>query len=203
MQTKTIDALRLWWRDIYFTSNQRKALAVVAILALLLSAFLIFKPHAATAEATTPTVPTIVAPPMVVVDVAGEVNQPGVYELPLNSRVNDAIKAAGGPKKSADLSLLNLARIIKDGEQIFIEQRYPQSSSSRSSRNTAKKLGIININRASAKELEQLPGIGPVLASRIIEYRKLNGAFTSIEDLNKVSGIGGSKLEKFKEKIRV
>ena len=97
MQTKTIDALRLWWREVNFTTAQRKALAIVGITSVALSAFLIFKPHTAEAIApTTPTVPTIVTPPILVIDVQGEVKTPGVYELPINSRVNDAIKSEIG-----------------------------------------------------------------------------------------------------------
>ena len=200
MQTKTIDALRLWWRDINFTSAQRKALAIVGITSVALSAFLIFKPH--TAEAIAPTVPTIVTPPMLVIDVQGEVKTPGVYELPINSRVNDAIKSAGGANKSADLSYLNQARMLKDGEQIYIEKKvYTSAVTSRKSSTTFN--GILNINRATAKELDKLPGIGPVIAGRIIEFRKINGAFQSIDDLRKVQGIGASTLEKFKSKIRV
>ena len=197
MKTRTIDALQLWWRDIHFTNNQRKALAATALFAVAISAFFIFKPHKAEAIAE---VPTIVAPPMLIVDVAGDVKNPGVYELVPNSRVNDAIKAAGGANKSADLSLINLARIVKDGEQIYIEKKIANSSMTV---RRATFSGILNINRATAKDLEKLPGIGPVLASRIVEYRKANGAFTSIDDLKKIPGIGGSKLEKFKEKIRV
>lgn len=200
MQTKTLDALRLWWRDINFTKNQRKALAGVAVISIALSALFIFRPHPAEAEpVTSGIVPKIVAPPMVIVDVAGEVNKPGVYELAPNARVIDALKAAGGASKSADLSLINLARVIKDGEQIYIEKRWSSNSTVRRSSNS----GNINVNRASAKELDRLPGIGPVLAARIIEYRNVNGPFMSIDDLKKVNGIGGSTLEKFKEKIRV
>ena len=200
MQTKTIDALRLWWRDINFTAGQRKALAILAISAVSLSAFYIFKPH--TAEASAPVVPTIVAPPMLIVDVQGEVKKPGVYELPINSRVNDAIKAAGGSLQSSDLSFVNQARLIKDGEQIYIERKLSNAIARTRSSSSALN-GILNLNRASAKELEKLPGIGPVLASRIIEYRKINGNFQSIDDLRKVQGIGASTLEKFKSKIRV
>ena len=200
MQTRTIDALRLWWRDINFTSAQRKALAIVGITSVALSAFLIFKPH--TAEAIAPTAPTIVAPPMLVIDVQGEVKTPGVYELPVNSRVNDAIKSAGGANKNADLSYLNQARMLKDGEQIYVEKKiYTATGTTRKS--TATFSGILNINRATAKELDKLPGIGPVIAGRIIEFRKVNGAFQSIDDLRKVQGIGASTLEKFKSKIRV
>lgn len=198
MQTKSIDALRLWWRDINFTKAQRRALAVVAILAVGLSGFLILKPHKA--EAITPVVTSIVAPPMLVIDVQGEVKTPGVYELPINSRVNDAIKAAGGAKSNADLSFINQARLIKDGEQIYIDKKSFGSANFR--RNIAA-TGVININRATAKELDKLPGIGPVIAGRIVEYRKINGFFQSIDDLKKVQGIGASTLEKFKSKIRV
>jgi competence protein ComEA len=198
MQTKSIDALRLWWRDINFTKSQRRALAVVAIFAVGLSGFLILKPHKA--EAITPVVTSIVAPPLLVVDVQGEVRTPGVYELPINSRVNDAIKAAGGAKSNADLSFINQARLIKDGEQIYIEGKSTLSTNNHRSSIVS---GIININRATAKELDKLPGIGPVIASRIIEYRKTNGFFQSIDDLKKVQGIGASTLEKFKSKIRV
>ncbi|MFM1758152.1 MAG: hypothetical protein RL193_729 [Actinomycetota bacterium] len=206
MQTKTIDALRLWWREINFTTGQRKALLAVAISAIAVSAFFIFKPH--TAEAIVTPTPTILAPPMLVVDVQGEVLKPGVYELPTNSRVNDAIKAAGGASKNADLSYINQARLVKDGEQIYVERKLSISSGTSSNRTTARRssntlTGILNINRATTKELEKLPGIGPVLASRIIDYRKLNGNFQSIEELGKVQGIGASTLEKFKSKIRV
>jgi competence protein ComEA len=200
MQTKTIDALRLWWREVNFTTAQRKALAIAGISSVALSAFLIFKPH--TAEAIAPTVPTIVTPPMLVIDVQGEVKTPGVYELPINSRVNDAIKSAGGANKSADLSYLNQARMLKDGEQIYVEKKvYALVGTNRKSSTTFN--GILNINRATAKELDKLPGIGPVIAGRIIEFRKINGAFQSIDDLRKVQGIGASTLEKFKSKIRV
>ena len=198
MQTKSIDALRLWWRDINFTKAQRRALAVVGILAVGLSGFLILKPHKT--EAITPVVTSIVAPPLLVIDVQGEVKTPGVYELPINSRVNDAIKAAGGAKPNADLSFINQARLIKDGEQIYIDKKSIGTSNFR--RSTAAS-GIININRATAKELDKLPGIGPVIAGRIVEYRKVNGFFQSIDDLKKVQGIGASTLEKFKSKIRV
>ena len=206
MQTKTIDALRLWWREINFTTGQRKALFAVAISAIAVSAFFIFKPH--TAEAIVTPTPTIVAPPMLVVDVQGEVLKPGVYKLPANSRVNDAIKAAGGASKSADLSYLNQARLVRDGEQIYVERKISISGGTSNNRTTTRRnsntlTGILNINRATTKELEKLPGIGPVLASRIIDYRKLNGNFQSIEELSKVQGIGASTLEKFKSKIRV
>ena len=208
MQTKPIDALRLWWRDINFSAGQRRTLLAVAAFSVAISGILILHPfnfsHTSQPNKSlnaSNTVPTILAPPMLIIDVAGEVQKPGVYELPINSRVADAIKAAGGAKNSADLSYLNRARVIKDGEQIYVDKKSSVTSIKRSSAATSN--GILNINRATAKELEQLPGIGPVLASRIFEYRKVNGLFASIDDLKKVQGIGASTLEKFRTKIRV
>ena len=207
MQTRPIDALQLWWRQINFTQSQRRGLAIIAIIALTVSAIYIFKPNNAKAITSLPELPIAeVLPPLLVVDVAGEVKAPGVYKLPPNSRVNDAIKSAGGAKKSADLSLINLARIITDGEQIYVERRYSSGFSGNnqsSNRAAVKSKEIINLNRASTRELESLSGIGPVLAARIIEYRKLHGAFNSVDELQKVPGIGASKLAKFKEKLRV
>jgi competence protein ComEA len=203
MQTKPIDGLRLWWRDLNFTTNQRKALAITALVAVSVSAFYIFKPNQA--QASSPK-PVMIKPAMLIVDVAGEVTKPGVYELNTNARVIDALKAAGGAKPSADLSLINLARLLKDGEQIYIDKKINGTTVRNYSRTSVKRDNlpvILNINRASAKELESLPGIGPVLAARIVEYRSVNGSFLSIEDLKKVPGIGGSKLEKFKEKVRI
>ena len=141
----------------------------------------------------------------VTVDVAGAVTKPGVYSLPINSRVIDAIKAAGDTVKGADVSDINLARIIKDGEQVYIYPPQKGGSAARVSpqRAKAKVTGPISLNRASAKELETLDGIGPVLAARIVAYRNQNGPFLTVEDLLKVSGIGPAKFAQFKDKLRV
>ncbi len=204
MQNKPIDSLKLWWQEVNFTASQRKALAVIALIAVAISAFYIFKPNPAEAI---PETPVVMKPALLIVDVTGEVINPGVYELNANARVIDAVKAAGGAKKSADLSLINLARVVKDGEQIYIEAKISTQSSRYQSRGNSSRAsignGTININRASPKELERLPGIGPVLASRIVEFRSANGSFLTVEDLGKVPGIGNSKLEKFRNLIRI
>lgn len=207
MQTKPLDSLKLWWREVNFTANQRKALAITALIAVAISAFYIFKPNQAEAIVETP---VIMKPAMLIVDVTGEVIHPGVYELTANSRVIDAVKAAGGVTKKADLTLINLARLVKDGEQIYIESKevssspsYRNSQSSRAKRKLDTASGPMNINRATARELEALPGIGPVLANRIVQFRSTNGSFLSIDDLAKVPGIGSSKLAKFREMVRV
>ncbi|MBM3690798.1 MAG: ComEA family DNA-binding protein [Actinobacteria bacterium] len=152
-----------------------------------------------TESATTATV--------VVVHVVGEVKEPGVYDLPANSRVTDAIEAAGGATKDADLTSINLARVLFDGEQIFIGNinsaaaPSTSSSSSSSSSSSTNPAGRININMANAAQLDQLPGISPVIAGRIVEYRNQNGPFRQLTDLKQVSGIGDAIYDKIKDLI--
>lgn len=114
----------------------------------------------------------------IVVDVQGKVKNPGVYELPLGSRVVDAIAAAGGLRNKVTAGL-NQARFVEDGEQLVIGVQPKQASDSK-----------LNINNATAVQLEQLPGIGPVLAERIVRDRDANGRFKTIQDLDRVSGVG-------------
>ena len=196
------DRLTQWWVDLHFTTIQRRTLGVIAAVLIALSLFVVAsgKSEEVVIEAI---VPTQMIAPALIIDVTGEVVSPGVYELPAGSRVIDAIKAAGGARPKAALSDLNLARIIKDGEQIYVDPIYKAGVSIRAGSKAAVPRGPININRASASELDSLDGIGPVIAKRIIAYRTTNGAFLAIEDLLKVSGIGDAKLAQFKEKIRV
>ncbi len=196
------DRLTQWWVDLHFTTIQRRTLGAIAAVLIALSLFVVAsgKSEEVVIEAIGPT--QIIAPALII-DVTGEVVSPGVYELPAGSRVIDAIKAAGGARPKAALSDLNLARIIKDGEQIYVDPIYKAGASIRAGSKAAVPRGPININRASASELDSLDGIGPVIAKRIIAYRTTNGAFLAIEDLLKVSGIGDAKLAQFKEKIRV
>ena len=127
METKPLDALRLWWRDISYSNNQRKALLIVAASAVAISALFIFKPNPfrnSNQVIQKPEIPARVQSPMIYVDVTGEVLHPGVFQLPPSSRVIDAIKAAGGQSKYADLTTINLARVIKDGEQIYVDRKF-------------------------------------------------------------------------------
>lgn len=120
------------------------------------------------------------------VHVTGEVQHPGVYMLPLGSRLFEAVALAGGFRKKADQSSVNLARILSDGEQLAVsstgQNRTTDAGSSASSG--------VNLNRATAEQLESLPGVGPKLAGRIIDWRTANGGFAHVADLLEVGGIG-------------
>lgn len=146
-----------------------------------------------------------------IIHIAGAVKQPGVYRISSGERIIDVVKMAGGALERAHLDMVNLAAPIHDGQKIIIpfmpEERddellriaeqgltIPESDYSANS-------GLININSATARELELLPGIGPALAERILEFRKNNGMFRKIEDIKGVSGIGQKRFDAIKEMI--
>ena len=144
-----------------------------------------------------------VAGESIVIDVSGAVNKPSVVTLAADSRVEDAITAAGGLKQEADLSDINRAAFLTDGEKIVIPAKGKSKKNKPEESVSAETDGRININTADSDTLQQLTGIGPALAGRIIDYRKSNGNFKGIEDIKQVSGIGEKTFEKFKEKIKV
>lgn len=164
------------------------------------------------AEPSEPTPPTELA-----VHVAGAVKNSGVYRLPPNSRVDDAIRQAGGATANADLDALNLAELIADGQKIYVPRKGETppptvvASTSTSSASTAprgeKSAPVarfpIDLNTATAEQLEAIPGIGPVLAQRIVDYRRTNGRFNSIDELLEVSGIGQKRLENMRPYVTV
>jgi competence protein ComEA len=141
--------------------------------------------------------------PTIIVDVAGEVAQPGVYEFAEGDRVIDAIERAGGQLPKADLSLLNLAAPLTDGTQILVPKAGPPGAVVPGGGTAGSSAGLININAASATELETLSGIGEVLAATIVEYREQNGPFASVDDLMDVSGIGPATLEEIRDQVTV
>jgi competence protein ComEA len=143
-------------------------------------------------------------PAPIIVDVAGEVRRPGVYEFAEGDRVIDAIERAGGALPKADLSLLNLAAMLADGTQILVPKAGPPAPPGSASGSVpGSTAGLININTASETELETLSGIGEVLAATIVEYRTQNGPFASVDDLEDVSGIGPATLEEIRDHVTI
>ena len=148
---------------------------------------------------TEPATPT---PSTINVYVSGAVNKPDVYALPLNSLVKDAIVAAGGATSEADLDHINLAARLSDQMQVYVPRKgeaVPPSGGS-----TPGAIGaLININTATAEQLDSLPGIGPSIAQAIIDYRTQHGPFKTIEALNEVKGIGDALFAKIKDMITI
>ena len=153
--------------------------------------------------------------PSVIIHIAGAVKTPGVYQLKSTSRIVDAVKIAGGENEEANLDLINLAALLKDGQKIIVPYKtysetgeeinvntYNNTTSIYSS-SSASISAKININTDNANILQNLPGIGPVLSERIIEYRNQNGLFGVIDDIKNVSGIAEKKFEGIKELICV
>lgn len=141
---------------------------------------------------------------MLLVDVAGWVRSPGVYEFPEGARVIDAIDAAGGARPGAMLQALNLAAPLVDGTQVLVPREGEQGVvPPAAGGGGAVAGGLINVNTATATELETLPGVGEVLAQRIIDHRTENGPFTSVDQLVDVSGIGDAILGSIRELVTV
>ena len=176
------------------------------------------EPQEAKVSKEAPAIPG--TPAQICIHVAGKVSKPGLYNLKPGCRISDAIKAAGGPLANADMESINLAEILADGQQIYIapkgEVPPPTKSVVRGGTSKPKhsetskegqapaveKLtpgkGTVNINSAGLNELQRLPGIGPALGQRIIDFRKEHGRFTSADQLDQVKGIGPKKLAKIK-----
>lgn len=159
-------------------------------------------PAAGPSAAATSGGPAVVG--VVVVDVAGKVRRPGVVRLPLGSRVVDAIEAAGGVRGAVDLTPLNLARVLGDGEQVLVGVDGPALQTTGpggAPGNPAD--AVVDLNTATLEQLDVLPGVGPVLAQRIIDWRTAHGRFSSIDELREVSGIGDARFADLSPRVRV
>ena len=178
-----------------FTQEQKRGIAILAMTALAISLFFYFS---ARGEAV-PQVKeiqssqvSVEAPSTVIyIDVAGKVRSPGVYQLSEGSRVIDAIETAGGVRRGVDTSHINLARKLVDGEQVLITSKKFQAISPSTGRKSIF-TGKVSINSGTKAQFDSLPGIGPVLAQRILDHRSKNGPFAQISDIQNVSGIGAS-----------
>jgi competence protein ComEA len=197
-------------------AGQPRAFVVVCSLLALVVGGLIgyFTPRGAAEAAIAVATPDYTATPeptptplLLRVHVSGAVNDPDVYQLVQGSIVRDAIEAAGGGAEEADLERINLAMELADQMQVYVpregEASVPLQSSSVASPGGGGQAGLININVASLQELDTLPGVGPVTAQRIVDYREAHGAFQRVEDIQNVSGIGPSRFEAIREQITV
>jgi competence protein ComEA len=148
---------------------------------------------------------------LAVVDVAGAVRRPGVYRLPASARVDDAVREAGGPRRGADLAGLNLAAKVEDGRQYIVPAKAPAAAAAASG-DVAAPAGAaigptpstpLNLNTATAEQLDQLDGVGPETARKIVAYRQEKGGFRTVEELDQVPGIGPQRLAALRDLVRV
>jgi competence protein ComEA len=175
------------------------ALAAVAVAAAAIAGVVLLRGRATEQPLSVPLVAGAVSTatgPELVVDVAGKVRHPGLVHLPVGSRIDDAVRAAGGVLPGVSTGALNLAQKVTDGQQVLVSVDAPAGG-------VAVVGGLLDLNAATAAQLDALPGIGPVLADKIVSWRTDHGAFASIDQLRQVGGIGESKYQALKSKVRV
>lgn len=134
------------------------------------------------------------------VHVVGAVSKPGLYKLREGSRVADAVERAGGATPKADLALVNLAAPVADGTQVVVPARAPPAATGGAG-STRTPAGPVHLNTATVEELDALPGVGPVTAQKIVDFRQANGAFASVDELDAVPGIGPARLEELRKLV--
>jgi competence protein ComEA len=188
--------------EVPFDRRRALAVGVVVLLALILAGKVLLRPAR----------PAVVPPPVRVaksstapasaaklfVNVVGAVRRPGLYRLKDGSRVADAVTRAGGPTPKAQIELLNLAARIADGEQIVVPRRGPALPAAAGAAGGAAAAGPVHLNSATLEQLDALPGVGPVTAQKILDYRQQHGAFGSVDELDAISGIGPARLEQLR-----
>jgi competence protein ComEA len=196
-----------------FTDIQRRAIYIVLGSALALGALFFSlaqgnaSPSPIPKVSLAPIVEATPAPASIIVDVAGRVLHPNIYTLPVGSRAADAISAAGGALKGVALTDINLAHVLFDGEQIVVGAP-PVPVKSSQGRGSTSKIGksstaVVNINTASAAQLQVLAGVGPVMAGKIVAYRSAHGRFSAIDEIAKVPGFGRAKFAIIKSQLRI
>ena len=212
--------------------KENKKLVIVIIVVLLLTGLFcyfrfrepenvdVFQPEDGIATNESTNTVEEVEEEMIIVHVSGEVKEPGIVKLKEGERIADAIEKAGGTTDDADLSKLNLAYVLEDGVKVRIPKKNEgenvgeyvseesgeeviQEGSIEAEESTQTTSKVVNINKANQEELMTLPGIGESTAQKIIDYRKENGKFQTIEDIKNVSGIGDSKFNQIKSLIKV
>jgi competence protein ComEA len=199
-------------QHVRFHPREAAALAVLGVLVLIGAglAYMRARPAAAVAApsggvSSSASPAASAAANTIVVDVAGAVRKPGVYDFAQGARVIDAIRTAGGFLPDAEPQAINLARPLVDGEQVVVPKKGDAAAAGGGggAASAQQPGGKVNINSASVSDFENLPGIGPVLAQKIVDYRDQHGPFRSIQDLMKVSGIGQKKFDSLQAYVTV
>ncbi|HYX85802.1 MAG TPA: helix-hairpin-helix domain-containing protein [Gaiellales bacterium] len=195
-----------------FLLQRRRPLLVAAVALVLILLAGRFVLHAGT---TTPAAP-LPPPPTegagvtglpsgrVVVDVVGAVRRPGLYRLEQGSRIADAVARAGGATRKADLAMINLAAPLADGEQVVVPKRGAPGASTAGTGGSSTPgvpAGPVHLNTATLEQLDSLPGIGPVTAQKILDYRQEHGAFSSVDELDAVPGIGPARMDTLRDLV--
>ena len=201
--------------------KEYKIIVICAGLGLLLGGFFLLKPFSQTpaketqvqTEVTTVSKDEkedknqkeeVVEQDLITVDVKGAVKSPGIYDLPVGSRINDAVQKAGGLTDNADSKSINLAQRISDEALVYVPTKEEVTSQeAHSNASNTKENKKVNLNKASLEELKQVKGLGAKRAQDIIDHRESNGKFKSVDELKKVSGIGAKTIEKLKEYVTV
>ena len=194
----------------FLQSRRNAALAVGAVLAaLLLGGQLLPRGHGGSTRATRVPVARLAAarPPvprrLLVVDVTGAVRRPGLYRLADGARVADAVARAGGATARAELEAVNLAARVADGEQVVVPRRggAGAGASGSASSDAPPATGPVHLNSATVEQLDALPGVGPVTAQNIVDYREEHGGFRSVDELDAIPGIGPTRLDRLRELV--
>jgi competence protein ComEA len=190
------------------TRHQLLAYAAAAVVVVLLGAKYLRGTEPPPAPAAAPAPRVSVSSPgdrggAVLVHVAGAVRDPGVYRLRPGSRIDDAVRRAGGPTRRADLGGVNLAAKVEDGRQVLVPERAPKGAPAASTPGAAAPGRPIDLNTATLEQLDTLPGVGAVTAQKILDYREQHGGFGSVDELGQVPGIGDKRLADLREQVRV
>jgi len=193
----------VWIKELLAEFSPRALKATITVLAVVAFGTYVFSSSLGKQESLTITkgssvgeVPKEIKSPKIYVHVAGLVKSPGIYQLDSGTRVYDAVLAAGGFTSKANQASVNMARALNDGEQLLIS-----SGSGPQAFDTPMSSSLISLNQASASQLEDLPGVGPALAGRMIDWRTANGGFKTKEDLLNVAGIGDKLFASVKDLV--
>jgi competence protein ComEA len=192
--------------ELPFELSRRRLLVLAGCLVLVvfLGSKLLARPQAEAGLAPPALPPTETAPgpaAALVVDVVGAVRRPGLYRLEAGARIADAVTRAGGATAKADLAQVNLAAPLADGEQVVVPGRGSGAPGTAAGAPGASASGPVHLSTATLEQLDTLPGIGPVTAQKILDYRQEHGAFTSVDELDAVPGIGPARLDQLKDLV--